>query len=372
MTIFMDPAYVESVYSFVPEYVPYLRDDKNQRLKKLDAPYDEIEAPDEVYDRFLKMDRRQNEPNDAFNLPPNLMIDNVAARPTSILSSAEIDVNAELELTDEYGIVTFKKRTRSDDKKKTIFKVAKRQCQIRDNKLEEEFQKQGKNFDNYRNSVAEYIIAKLLSHKLYSYGSILHNVTPSLRDRQVQSLNVVIYQFENYQKAVKKQRRQEKLETERREMQQKRRELIQRERLDQHKKRQKTNENEDNGDYFGAVPENYEILDEQIEPDYNLDVRMQNEVDQLMADDSFGDQTIIPAQDAHLLPRTQYVLGDSIETNTETNFSNFQSSLDLGTCSTSDPEFFDLDKLVNFFLKLHFNAINADQLLIQSIQTFVF
>lgn len=44
---------------------------------------------------------------------------------------------------------------------------------------------------------------------------MLENLNPSLRSRHIQALNRVFYAQEKYEKAVKTQRRHEKLETER-------------------------------------------------------------------------------------------------------------------------------------------------------------
>lgn len=63
--------------------------------------------------------------------------------------------------------------------------------------------------------MGEYINAKLFSRKLCTFGSVLENLNPSLRSRPVQALNRVLYAQEKYIKAVKLQRKHEKIEIER-------------------------------------------------------------------------------------------------------------------------------------------------------------
>jgi hypothetical protein len=64
MTVFMNSAYLQLVHSFTSEYIPYLRDEHNNRLQRIGAPYG-IDAPSEVYQRFLELDERENRGNES-------------------------------------------------------------------------------------------------------------------------------------------------------------------------------------------------------------------------------------------------------------------------------------------------------------------
>lgn len=60
----MNSAYLQVVHSFTSEYIPYLRDEHNKRLKRISAPYG-IDVPPEVYQRFLDLDERENRGNES-------------------------------------------------------------------------------------------------------------------------------------------------------------------------------------------------------------------------------------------------------------------------------------------------------------------
>lgn len=64
MTVFMSTAYLQLVHSFSPEYIPYLRDEHNYRLRTIPAPYN-IDAPMDVYQRLLELDARENRGNES-------------------------------------------------------------------------------------------------------------------------------------------------------------------------------------------------------------------------------------------------------------------------------------------------------------------
>ncbi|KAI6190914.1 CNDH2-C domain-containing protein [Aphelenchoides bicaudatus] len=56
LSVFMNTAYLKLVHSFSREFIPYLRDEYNQRLRRLVAPYS-FEAPIETYEQILEIDR---------------------------------------------------------------------------------------------------------------------------------------------------------------------------------------------------------------------------------------------------------------------------------------------------------------------------
>src|SRR4051812_29676261 len=58
MTVFINSAYLQLVHDFSAEFIPYLRDEHNQRLSRIPYPYN-IDAPTEVYQRILEFDRRE-------------------------------------------------------------------------------------------------------------------------------------------------------------------------------------------------------------------------------------------------------------------------------------------------------------------------
>ena len=59
MTMFINSAYLQLVHQFSVEFIPYLRDEHNQRLSRIGAPYN-TEVPAEIYQRILEFDRRED------------------------------------------------------------------------------------------------------------------------------------------------------------------------------------------------------------------------------------------------------------------------------------------------------------------------
>jgi hypothetical protein len=101
---------------------------------------------------------------------------------------------------------------------------------------------------------------------------------------------------------------------------------------------------------------------------------MEQEINQLAGnaytddeDDSFSEVNIFGSQDANANLETVYPLGDNPD-HQITNTSAMWPELDLGSFSSNDPAFFDLDKLADFFSKVRSSMVSDDQLLIQSIQ----
>jgi hypothetical protein len=58
----MNGAYLDLIHEFTRKYIPYLRDENNQRLQRIGEPYN-IEAPIEAYNRLLELDERENRGN---------------------------------------------------------------------------------------------------------------------------------------------------------------------------------------------------------------------------------------------------------------------------------------------------------------------
>lgn len=56
--MFINSAYLQLVHQFSAEFIPYLRDENSQRLTRIAAPYN-TEAPPEVYQRILELDKRE-------------------------------------------------------------------------------------------------------------------------------------------------------------------------------------------------------------------------------------------------------------------------------------------------------------------------
>jgi hypothetical protein len=57
--MFINSAYLQLVHQFSAEFIPYLRDEHNQRLSRIGAPYN-TEAPAEIYQRILEFDKRED------------------------------------------------------------------------------------------------------------------------------------------------------------------------------------------------------------------------------------------------------------------------------------------------------------------------
>lgn len=63
----MNSSYFPLVYSFTSEFIPYLRDENDQRLQRIGEPYG-IDAPPEVYNRIIELDARENRREGSVNL----------------------------------------------------------------------------------------------------------------------------------------------------------------------------------------------------------------------------------------------------------------------------------------------------------------
>jgi len=484
MTVFINSAYLQLVHSFSAEYVPYLRDSNNQRLQRIEEPYN-IEAPLEIYNNLLNLDERENRGNESQGFlesyysqhgggdsPDSHIVDLTAdlqplnslrpstieePRESGIQSGVEItgpaisdfpitdpsthpaitedpsnrsrgfnssmassvaqsivvdpvlDVDEELAYLDEYADVKPRLRNMpgANDKKrkKVVFKSAKELCNIRDEKVKEKFSEIGKDYEKYKNNLSDYITAKLFSRKLCTVGSILENINPRLRDRQVQALNRVFYVQEKYEKSVKAFKRQQELDKEKARKKEEQRlkreqEKIKKLESQQAKRKRKPSETEvvenvetqpfinqepvnevqaelpDEIDYFGAQPDDDDAFDQvdgqNPDDEYNPAARMAQEIDELGGepfeddDDLHQEVNIFPTYDsANAAPTDEMVLGDHDWTMNEA-----QTTMDLGTFATNDPAFFDLDKLAEFFSNTQMELMTDNELLLHAIQNF--
>ncbi|CAD5235231.1 unnamed protein product [Bursaphelenchus xylophilus] len=110
-----------------------------------------------------------------------------------------------IELIDEFEPLEVKRKPLKISK--THIKRGDQQVAKRDKLIKEKLEEQG--LKEQENRLGSYMTARVFSRKLTRTGSVLANLNPSLRSKQIQALNSVLYAQEKYEAKVLKQRKEE-------------------------------------------------------------------------------------------------------------------------------------------------------------------
>ncbi|CAD5227790.1 unnamed protein product [Bursaphelenchus okinawaensis] len=216
-----------------------------------------------------------------------------------------------IELMDDFEPLEVKRKPLQQSR--THIKRAEQQVEKRDKLIREQLAAKG--IENQENSLGAYITARMFSRKLTKAGSALANLNPSLRSKQMQALNTVLYAQEKYEARILKQRKEAEKQR-RKEIQ-----AAEREKRLSQRRSGLMNESTGNGrngpvrnslfngtevdlpvDNFGVLPENDDDSADSDEEEQTAAALLAQEVNEALGDEYVDD----PAEEVDIeLPETQ-------------------------------------------------------------------